>query len=222
MKQTFLVTVDFEPDYTKDNPYEAPLQDVIGAVREQQEKLGILSHTIKNQSIQSTPSTEFNPGKPQHSSASGQYYFSCDNFRGGVLVGQKDFRAATPEEMNAGCSADGSQPLSHGRVPISTCPILSISRLVNFPNHTEEAFLEWPEWLVHGINKLSEYLTNRRPSIGYLDEGTGIGFVTKKEWAECFPHLTVIGLQDEDDSEPTWMCILCTEVGIFELRTDME
>lgn len=241
MKQTFLVTVDFEPDYTKDNPYEAPLSDVIGAVREQQSTLGIPSHAITNQSIQSVESaTEINPGKPQHSSASGQYYFSCDNFRGGVLVGQKDFRAATPEEMNAGRSADGSQPLSFGRVPVSTCPILGISRLVDFPNYTAKDFLEWPEWLTEGTNKLSDFLLSpvrknqfdRRPSIGYLDEGTGIGFVTRKEWAECFPHLAVMTQNNDNNNdnenedttptEPTWMCILCTEVGIFELHTDME
>lgn len=252
MKQSFLVTVDYTPDFDgalkegKD-PYQAPLSAVIEATRRKQEELGILSHQINSQDIQPATtalnigSTEINPGKAAHSSASQDYYFSCDNGRGSVLVGAKQFRAATPEEMQAGLTkGDKYNPPKafdqlRQRVPVSTCPILGISRLIEYPpsgyDAEENRTIPWPNWLIEGTNELSAYLIadkqgRLRPSEGSVDEGTGIGFVRIGEWNRCFPSLhkntDARGIGHIREAEDEWMCILCTEVGIYQLHTSME
>lgn len=155
------------------------------------------------------------PGK--HTDEFGNFYFSCagngvtNSKEKSVVVGQIQYE---PIKVKDGCK----------RIPRSTCPLMGIVQVWDTSSLTADD--DWPSALI----RLEELASQpNRPSLPSMYDGVSIGFVTLREWNECFndepPSVKEKLLKemspDYDDSEPEWVCVLFTEVGLYELHTNV-
>ena len=148
----------------------------------------------------------------------GNFYFSCagngvtNSREKSVVVGQIQYKAT---HVKDGCK----------RIPHSTCPLVGIVQVWDTSSLTADD--DWPSALI----RLEELASQpNRPSLPSMYDGVSIGFVTLSEWNECFMHepkeIQSRLLKDidpyYDDSAPEWVCVLFTEVGLYELHTNVE
>lgn len=155
------------------------------------------------------------PGK--HTDEFGNFYFSCsgngitNSKEKSVVVGQIQYE---PIKVADGCK----------RIPRSTCPLMGIVQIWDTSNIGPDD--DWPQSLIRLEGLASQ---RNRPSLPSMYDGVSIGFVTLSEWNECFmyePEPQKSRLLKEiddtyDDSEPEWVCVLFTEVGLYELHTNV-
>ena len=155
------------------------------------------------------------PGK--HTDEFGNFYFSCsgngitNSKEKSVVVGQIQYE---PIKVADGCK----------RIPYSTCPLMGIVQVWDTSNIGPDD--DWPQSLIR-LEGLA--LQPNRPSLPSMYGGTSIGFVTVEEWNSCFMYepepiksrlLKEADTSDNPDIE--WVCVLFTEVGVYELHTNVE